>query len=420
MGCFSCTGISSKKSKDGKRDNENSKKQGGGGGGDQRQPSLGTLSGTPNVNVNKEEDSKEDQLSLDADTVDLKDDDTSTIGKKAQTFKFQELVDATGNFNPHCFLGEGGFGKVYRGHFSDTNQEVAIKQLDPDGVQGIREFVVEVLTLSLADHPNLVKLIGYCAEGDQRLLVYEYMPLGSLENHLHDLPRDRHSLNWNLRMKIAAGAASGLEYLHEKMKTPVIYRDLKCSNILLGENYHPKLSDFGLAKVGPSGDNTHVSTRVMGTHGYCAPDYAMTGQLTFKSDIYSFGVVLLELITGRKAIDPTRDRRERNLVGWARPLFKDRKNFPVMVDPLLKGQYPRRGLYQALAIAAMCVQEQPSFRPKISEVVKALNYLATQSNFVTQVYPVQCSQSSNSSRSRLNRFDAKSRQTPPPPRSKSN
>lgn len=119
-------------------------------------------------------------------------------------------------------------------------------------------------------------------------------------------------------MKIAAGAARGLEYLHDKMKPPVIYRDLKCSNILLGEEYHPKLSDFGLAKVGPSGDKTHVSTRVMGTYGYCAPDYAMTGQLTFKSDIYSFGVVLLELITGRKAIDSTKSSKEQNLVAWVR------------------------------------------------------------------------------------------------------
>lgn len=224
------------------------------------------------------------------------------------------------------------------------------------------------MTLSLADHPNLVKLIGFCAEGDQRLLVYEYMPLGSLENHLHgtlfsqhdlllfpsplwqqhfnfttfgiispktlsflfisffftlgfslaDLPPGRQVIDWNTRMKIAAGAARGLEYLHDKMKPPVIYRDLKCSNILLGEEYHPKLSDFGLAKVGPSGDKTHVSTRVMGTYGYCAPDYAMTGQLTFKSDIYSFGVVLLELITGRKAIDITKSSKEQNLVAWVR------------------------------------------------------------------------------------------------------
>ncbi|CAI9287905.1 unnamed protein product [Lactuca saligna] len=273
---------------------------------------------------------------------------------------------------------EGGFGKVFKGKLEDSDQIVAIKQLDPDGLQGIREFVVEVLTLSMADHPNLVKLIGYCAEGEQRLLVYEYMPLGSLEDHLHDDGPHRKRLDWNTRMKIAAGAARGLEYLHDKMNPPVIYRDLKGSNILLGEDYHAKLSDFGLAKVGPLGDKTHVSTRVMGTYGYCAPDYAMTGQLTFKSDIYSFGVVLLELITGRKAIDNSRSAAEQNLVAWARPLFKDRRKFSQMADPVLEGQYPVRGLYQALAIAAMCVQEQPNMRPLIADVVTALNYLASQ------------------------------------------
>lgn len=202
--------------------------------------------------------------------------------------------------------------------------------------------------LSLLHHPNLVNLIGYCADGDQRLLVYEYMPLGSLEDHLQgrkyndithiiilpflfhahliavllcysaDISPGKKPLDWNTRMKIAAGAARGLEYLHVTANPPVIYRDLKCSNILLGEGYHPKLSDFGLAKLGPVGDNTHVSTRVMGTYGYCAPEYAMTGQLTLKSDVYSFGVVLLEIITGRKAIDTSKAAAEQNLVAWVR------------------------------------------------------------------------------------------------------
>nr|GEV44155.1 serine/threonine-protein kinase CDL1-like [Tanacetum cinerariifolium] len=298
-------------------------------------------------------------------------------------FQMKQLIRTS-----HPNRERGGFGKVYKGKLEDPDQIVAIKQLDPDGLQGIREFVVEVLTLGMADHPNLVKLIGYCAEGEQRLLVYEYMPLGSLEDHLHDHRSNRKQLDWNTRMKIAAGAARGmkiaagaargLEYLHDKMNPPVIYRDLKGSNILLGEDYHAKLSDFGLAKVGPIGDKTHVSTRVMGTYGYCAPDYAMTGQLTFKSDIYSFGVVLLELITGRKAIDNTRCAAEQNLVAWARPLFKDRRKFWQMADPVLEGEYPVRGLYQALAIAAMCVQEQPNMRPLIADVVTALNYLASQ------------------------------------------
>ncbi|RWR81796.1 serine/threonine-protein kinase CDL1-like protein isoform X2 [Cinnamomum micranthum f. kanehirae] len=296
----------------------------------------------------------------------------------AQTFAFRELAVATKNFRNDCLLGEGGFGRVYKGRLESTNQIVAIKQLDRNGLQGNREFLVEVLMLSLLHHPNLVNLIGYCADGDQRLLVYEYMPLGSLEDHLHDLPPDKKRLDWNARMKIAAGAAKGLEYLHDKANPPVIYRDLKCSNILLGEGYHPKLSDFGLAKLGPVGDKTHVSTRVMGTYGYCAPEYAMTGQLTLKSDVYSFGVVLLEIITGRKAIDNSKGVGEHNLVAWARPLFKDRRKFQQMADPMLQGQYPTRGLYQALAVASMCVQEQPTMRPLVADVVTALTYLAAQ------------------------------------------
>ncbi|XP_061364187.1 serine/threonine-protein kinase PBS1-like isoform X2 [Gastrolobium bilobum] len=296
----------------------------------------------------------------------------------AQTFTFRELAAATKNFKPQSFIGEGGFGRVYKGRLETTGQVVAVKQLDRNGLQGNREFLVEVLMLSLLHHPNLVNLIGYCADGDQRLLVYEFMPLGSLEDHLHDLPPDKEPLDWNTRMKIAAGAAKGLEYLHDQANPPVIYRDFKSSNILLDEGYHPKLSDFGLAKLGPVGDKSHVSTRVMGTYGYCAPEYAMTGQLTVKSDVYSFGVVFLELITGRKAIDSTQPHGEQNLVTWARPLFNDRRKFPKLADPQLQGRYPMRGLYQALAVASMCIQEQAAARPLIGDVVTALSYLANQ------------------------------------------
>eukprot|EP00271_Cylindrocystis_brebissonii_P008392 TRINITY_DN2261_c0_g1_i1.p1 TRINITY_DN2261_c0_g1~~TRINITY_DN2261_c0_g1_i1.p1 ORF type:complete len:637 (+),score=137.37 TRINITY_DN2261_c0_g1_i1:794-2704(+) len=296
----------------------------------------------------------------------------------AKTFEFHELERATKNFSHSNFVGEGGFGRVYKGKLESTGQIVAVKQLDRNGLQGNREFLVEVLMLSLLHHPNLVQLIGYCADGDQRLLVYEFMAKGCLEDHLHDLGEGQEPLDWNTRMKVAAGAARGLEYLHDKANPPVIYRDFKSSNILLDEQWQPKLSDFGLAKLGPVGPNTHVSTRVMGTYGYCAPEYAMTGQLTLKSDVYSFGVVLLELITGRKAIDNTRGNGEHNLVAWARPLFKDRRKFPSMADPLLRGQYPMRSLYQALAVAAMCLQEQASIRPVVADVVTALSYLAAQ------------------------------------------
>lgn len=257
-------------------------------------------------------------------------------------------------------------------------QIVAIKQLNLEGLQGNQEFIVEVLMLSLLHHPNLVNLIGYCTDGDQRLLVYEYMPMGSLEYHLFDLDPGREPLSWSTRLKIAVGAAHGLKYLHCSANPPVIYRDLKSSNILLDNDFNPKLSDFGLAKLGPVGDKTHVSTRVMGTYGYCAPEYAMSGKLTLKSDIYSFGVVLLELITGRKAIDCTRKPGEQNLVVWSRPFLKDRRKFVLMIDPQLEGCIPLRCLHHAVAIAAMCLQEQPSFRPIIDDIVVALEYLASQ------------------------------------------
>ncbi|CAM8881860.1 unnamed protein product [Rhodiola kirilowii] len=296
----------------------------------------------------------------------------------AKTFTFRELATATKNFRPECLLGEGGFGCVYKGQLESTGQVVAVKQLNRNGLQGNREFLVEVLMLSLLHHPNLVNLIGYCADGDQRLLVYEFMPLGSLEAHLFDVPPGKEPLDWNTRMRIAAGAAKGLEHLHDSAKPPVIYRDFKSSNILLDEGFVPKLSDFGLAKLGPTGDKSHVSTRVMGTYGYCAPEYAMTGQLTVKSDVYSFGVVLLELITGRRAFDDTRPKGEHNLVAWARPLFNDRKILAKLADPLLEGRYPMRGLYQALSVASMCVREEAARRPPIAEVVSALSYIANQ------------------------------------------
>lgn len=388
MGCFLCAGGDSKSSKNKRIENTH-----------KDQPikkASDTIKVEQRNEVKKENAQNVVQSPVSNEAVDKNKPPEEGEGpvNKAKTLTYAQLVKATDNFKAEYFLGEGGFGKVYKGKLEDPDQIVAIKQLDPDGLQGIREFVVEVLTLGMADHPNLVKLIGYCAEGEQRLLVYEYMPLGSLEDHLHDHRPNRKRLDWNTRMKIAAGAARGLEYLHDKMNPPVIYRDLKGSNILLGEDYHAKLSDFGLAKVGPIGDKTHVSTRVMGTYGYCAPDYAMTGQLTFKSDIYSFGVVLLELITGRKAIDNTRCAAEQNLVAWARPLFKDRRKFWQMADPVLEGEYPVRGLYQALAIAAMCVQEQPTMRPLIADVVTALNYLASQ-KYDPLTSPVQTSRRSS-------------------------
>ncbi|KAG9137163.1 hypothetical protein Leryth_011986 [Lithospermum erythrorhizon] len=300
------------------------------------------------------------------------------IGKEkiaAQIFRYRDLCAATENFNNDYLIGEGGFGRVYKGQLN--NKDVAIKKLDRNGFQGNREFLVEVLVLSLLHHPHLVDLVGYCCDGDQRVLVYEYMQMGSLEDHLFDIPPDEEALDWSTRMKIAEGAARGLEHLHESANPPIIYRDFKASNILIGDDFNSKLSDFGLAKLGPTGEKTHVSTRVMGTYGYCAPEYALTGKLTTKSDIYSFGVVFLEIITGRRVIDNSKPNNEQNLVEWAQPLFKDKRKFHLMADPRLEGNYPMKGLYQALAIAAMCLQEEADTRPYMSDVVVALEFLST-------------------------------------------
>ncbi|CBI20734.3 unnamed protein product, partial [Vitis vinifera] len=233
----------------------------------------------------------------------------SLIGSNLYTFTLAELREITHNFSPSNLLGEGGFGPVYKGFIDEKlrpklkAQPVAVKLLDLDGLQGHREWLAEIIFLGQLRHPHLVKLIGYCCEDEHRLLIYEYMARGSLENQL--FRRYSAALPWSARMKILFGAAKGLAFLHEGDK-PVIYRDFKASNILLDPDYTAKLSDFGLAKDGPEGDETHVSTRIMGTHGYAAPEYIMTGHLTTMSDVYSFGVVLLEVISGKRSMDKTR------------------------------------------------------------------------------------------------------------------
>eukprot|EP00243_Klebsormidium_subtile_P012794 TRINITY_DN800_c1_g5_i1.p1 TRINITY_DN800_c1_g5~~TRINITY_DN800_c1_g5_i1.p1 ORF type:complete len:455 (+),score=119.55 TRINITY_DN800_c1_g5_i1:350-1714(+) len=290
---------------------------------------------------------------------------------KCRTFTYQELKAATKNFRQDSLLGEGGFGRVYAGRLEGTGQVVAVKQLDREGSQGHKEFMVEVSMLSRLHHPNLVNLIGYCAEEDQRLLVYEFMPRGSLEHHL--FRRSSSPLSWALRVKIALGAAAGLEYLHDdEGKPPVIYRDFKASNILLDQDYNVKLSDFGLAKNGPTGDKTHVSTRVMGTYGYCAPEYVMTGHLTARSDVYSFGVVLLELLTGKIAVDKGRPQGQHNLVQWAQPLLSDRRKMYKIMDPRLEGVYDVKAAQKAGQICDQCLKDNPKSRPTMGTVVRHL------------------------------------------------
>lgn len=308
----------------------------------------------------------------------IEDISNSFSGSKLHIFTFSELRVITHNFSRSNLLGEGGFGPVYKGFVDDKlrpgldAQPVAVKSLDLDGLQGHKEWMAEIIFLGQLRHSHLVKLIGYCCEEDQRLLVYEYMPRGSLENQL--FRRYSAALPWSTRMKIALGAAKGLAFLHESDK-PVIYRDFKSSNILLDSDYTAKLSDFGLAKDGPEGEETHVTTRVMGTQGYAAPEYIMTGHLTTMSDVYSFGVVLLELLTGKRSMDNTRPGREQSLVEWARPLLKDASKLDRIMDPRLEGQYSTKGAQKAAALAYKCLSHHPKPRPMMSHVVEVLESL---------------------------------------------
>ncbi|KAL2932900.1 Serine/threonine-protein kinase PBL27 [Bienertia sinuspersici] len=318
-------------------------------------------------------------------TQDANKDSGPTI--KQQIFTFQELADATENFNPESLVDVGSFGKVYRGQLIETEEIVVIEQLDRDGSRGHREFLRQVLMLSLLNHQNLINLIGYCTEGEERFLVNEYLPLGSLDQLLHDRPFNQEPLNWYARMKIAVGIARGLEYMHNTASPPVIYSNLKPSNILLDNNYNAKLSDFGLSKLGPFDGKKHISTTVMGTHGYIAPEYEKTGLLTVKTDVYSFGVVLLELVTGRKAVDITRRTKEQNLVSWAHRILKEPKKFSKLADPLLEGNFPAKGFTEALAVAAMCLQEEQTARPMMSDVVTTIMYLTSDNLIVNMKSP---------------------------------
>ncbi|CAN1329280.1 Probable serine/threonine-protein kinase PBL9 [Linum perenne] len=248
---------------------------------------------------------------------------------------------------------------------------IAVKKLNQESVQGHKEWLAEVNYLGQFCHPHLVKLLGFCLEDEHRILVYEFLHRGSLENHLFRRGSYFQPLSWKLRLKVAHGAAEGLAFLHSS-ETKVIYRDFKTSNILLDTNYDAKLSDFGLAKDGPTGDKSHVSTRVMGTYGYAAPEYLATGHLTAKSDVYSYGVVLLEMLSGRRAIDKNRPSGEHNLVEWAKPYLANKRKMLRIVDNRLEGQYTLEAAFKVGVLAHRCISVEAKLRPSMDEVVAML------------------------------------------------
>lgn len=308
----------------------------------------------------------------------------ATYTGSAKTFSTSDIEKATDKFDASRILGEGGFGLVYSGVLEDGTK-VAVKVLKRDDQQGGREFLAEVEMLSRLHHRNLVKLIGICTEERSRCLVYELIPNGSVESHLHGIHKETAPLDWGSRMKIALGAARGLAYLHEDSSPHVIHRDFKSSNILLEHDFTPKVSDFGLARTAMDEENRHISTRVMGTFGYVAPEYAMTGHLLVKSDVYSYGVVLLELLTGRKPVDMSQPPGQENLVAWARPLLTSKEGLETIIDASLGSDVPFDSVAKVAAIASMCVQPEVSHRPFMGEVVQALKLVCNECDEAKQV-----------------------------------
>ncbi|XP_030453028.1 probable protein kinase At2g41970 isoform X1 [Syzygium oleosum] len=290
-----------------------------------------------------------------------------------------ELNRLTGNFGSKALIGEGSYGRVFYARLS-TGQEAAVKKLDTSTSQEPdSEFAEQLSNVSRLKNEHFVELIGYCLEANNRILVLQFATKGSLHDVLHGRKGVQGAepgpvLTWNQRVKIAYGAAKGLEYLHEKVQPSIVHRDVRSSNVLLFNDFVTKIADFNLSNQSSDTAARLHSTRVLGTFGYHAPEYAMTGQITQKSDVYSFGVVLLELLTGRKPVDHTMPKGQQSLVTWATPRLSEDK-VKQCVDPKLNDDYPPKAIAKLAAVAALCVQYEADFRPNMTIVVKALQPL---------------------------------------------
>ncbi|XP_054822507.1 probable LRR receptor-like serine/threonine-protein kinase At2g23950 [Prosopis cineraria] len=282
-------------------------------------------------------------------------------------FTFRELQHATDNFSSKNILGAGGFGNVYRGKLGDGTL-VAVKRLkDITGSAGESQFRTELEMISLAVHRNLLRLVGFCATSNEKLLVYPFMSNGSVASRLRGKP----ALDWNTRKRIAIGAARGLLYLHEQCDPKIIHRDVKAANVLLDEYYEAVVGDFGLAKLLDHADS-HVTTAVRGTVGHIAPEYLSTGQSSEKTDVYGFGILLLELITGMTALEFGKTVNQKGaMLEWVKKIQQEKK-VEVLVDKELGRNYDRIDVGEMLQVALLCTQSLPVHRPKMSEVVRML------------------------------------------------
>ncbi|XVF25831.1 hypothetical protein REPUB_Repub13aG0247600 [Reevesia pubescens] len=288
--------------------------------------------------------------------------------RKINHFSYNQLRSATDDFHSRNKLGRGGFGTVFKGVLKDGT-EVAVKPLAAQSKQGVREFLTEINTISNVKHPNLVELIGCCIQGTNRILVYEYVENKSLDKVLLDQRSTNIKLDWSKRSAICMGIARGLAFLHEELVPRIVHRDIKSSNILLDKDFNPKIGDFGLAKLFPD-DITHISTRIAGTTGYLAPEYALGGQLTMKADVYSFGVLVLEIISGRSSSKANWGGMEKFLLEWAWQLYEEGKLIEL-VDPDL-GEFPEEEVLRYLKVAFFCTQSAANRRPLMSQVIEML------------------------------------------------
>ncbi|XP_058209731.1 probable leucine-rich repeat receptor-like serine/threonine-protein kinase At3g14840 isoform X12 [Rhododendron vialii] len=300
---------------------------------------------------------------------DTMDQDLKGLDLQTGSFTLRQIKAATDNFDEANKIGEGGFGSVYKGLLSDGTV-IAVKQLSSKSKQGNREFVNEIGMISALQHPHLVKLYGCCIEGNQLLLVYEYMENNSLARALFGPEECQLQLDWPTRYKICIGIARGLAYLHEESRLKIVHRDIKATNVLLDKNLNPKISDFGLAKLDEE-DDTHISTRIAGTYGYMAPEYAMRGYLTDKADVYSFEIVALEIVSGRSNTSYRTKEYCLYLLDWAL-ILKQKGNMMELVDPKLGSDFNKIEVTVMINVALMCTNMSPAVRPAMSSVVSML------------------------------------------------
>ncbi|XP_060175950.1 L-type lectin-domain containing receptor kinase IX.1-like [Lycium barbarum] len=292
-------------------------------------------------------------------------------GAGAKRFLYSELARCTNNFSQEEMLGRGGFGGVYKGHLRELNSYVAVKRVSRESKQGIKEYASEVRIISRLRHKHLVQLLGWCHEKRELLLVYELMPNGSLDTHLF---KGKSHLTWPIRFKIAQGLASALLYLHEEWEQCVVHRDIKSSNIMLDSTFNAKLGDFGLARL-VDHDKGSQTTVLAGTMGYMAPECVTTGKASKETDVYSFGIVALEIACGRKPIDPKTEEHQVNIVDWVWSLY-GMGNLREAVDPKLSSEFNEQEMEHLLIVGLWCAHPDNNCRPSIRQAIHVLNFEA--------------------------------------------